>query len=89
MASRLNMTHAYDPKRVKHLGKHFSTIDFQMNEGLNGETIRKQRSDTVVGSLLIGDREYKLTLAEIDRLIETLHSAKDVFSKSYALGRYH
>lgn len=88
MANSLNMAHAYDPERVKRFGKLFGTIDFEMNEQLSGEVIRQRRSDTKVGSLKIDGKEFGVTLAEVDRLIETLNSAKDVFYKGYTLGKY-
>jgi len=88
MANSLNMAHAYDPDRVKRFGAIFGTIDFEMNELLSGEVIRQRRSDTKVGSLKIDGREFTVTLAEVDRLIETLNAAKEVFYKGYTLGKY-
>ena len=89
MASSLNQTHAYDPKKIRHFGKLFGTIDFEMNENLSGPVIRQRQSDTTVGSLFIGERSFNLTIAEIERVIETLQNAREVFYKSYTLGRYN
>lgn len=89
MASSLNQVHGMDQKKVKRFGKLFGTIDFEMNEILSGEVIRQRKSDTTVGSFKIGQRSYDVTLAEIDRIIETMQAARDVFYKSYTLGRYN
>ncbi len=84
----LNMTYAMNQNKVKRYGKLFGTIDFVINKDLN-ETIIKQRyKDTIIGEFHISGKEYTVTLAELDRIIETAENAKRVFFKSYGMGRY-
>lgn len=84
----LNQTHGMNPEKTKHYGPLFGSIDFEMNESLSGAVIRQRRGDTTIGSLKISGHSYNVTMNELERIIETLQSARDVFYKSYTLGRY-
>jgi hypothetical protein len=84
----LNMTNAMDKKKVRRFGKLFGTIDFQMNEKLSSEAVKQRTAETTVGEFQIDGKSYPVTLAEIDRIIETAQMAKSVFFKSYSMGRY-
>ena len=67
------------------LGKN---IDFEINSELSTEQIKSRQGDTPVGAFQIDDKNFDVTLAEIDRIIETAQSAKSTFLKSYSMGRY-
>ena len=84
----LNMTHAMDKKKVKRYGKLFGSIDFQLTDNATAEVIKQRRSDTTIGEFEIGGKSFPVTLAEIDRIIETAENARNTFLKSYSMGRY-
>lgn len=82
------MTHAMNQERVKRFGKYFGSIDFELNQSLTVETIRSRKADTIVGTFHLDGREYPMTMAELDRIIETAEAAKNTFFKSYTMGKY-
>lgn len=83
------MTVGMDQEKVRRYGNYFGTIDFNLNERLTSDLIRQKKSDMIVGTFEIGGHEYPLTLAELDRIIETAESAKSTLMKSYTMGRYN
>lgn len=85
----LNMTHAMDQTKAKRYGSLFGTIDFNLNENLSSDKIRNRKADTIIGNFEIGGNSYLITLAELDRIIETAESARSTFYKSYTMGRYN
>lgn len=82
------MTAAMDQKKVKRYGKLFGTIDFTLSDHLNPDIINKRYTDTTIGSFHIGGKEFEITLAELDRIVETAEVAKSSFLKSYSMGRF-
>lgn len=84
----LNQRFAMDQKKVRRFGKFFGSIDFEMNHNLSNEVIRQRRKDTVIGSFLIGGKEFELTLEEVDRISETMEAAKEVYRKNFIMGKY-
>jgi len=84
----LNSTHAMNQEKVRRFGKLFGTIDFEVNEGLSVDVIKQRTADTPIGEFQIGGKTYNVTLAEINRIIETAENARSVFNKSYSMGRY-
>lgn len=85
----LNMTHTMDQNKVKRYGSLFGSIDFNIDSNLTSDKIKNRRGDTVIGSFEIGGKTFPVTLAELDRIIETAESAKSTFFKSYTMGRYN
>lgn len=85
----LNMRHGMDQSKVAKYGKLFGTIDFEFNEDLNSDTIERKYSNSPVGLFIIDNKEFPVTLNELDRIIETAENAKSVFLKSYSMGRYN
>jgi hypothetical protein len=80
----INNTWSYGTK-ARNLGEVFNTIDFELNPALTSEAVKHRATQTIVGNLTIGNRTTKLNLKEIDKIIETLESAKDVYFKKYKL----
>lgn len=82
----INQSFALDPNKVNKYGKTFGTIDFDPRSGISREVLKLNRNDTVVGDFHIGGGVYNVTLAELDRIIETAISAKESFQRRYILG---
>lgn len=81
----VNQRFGMDPDKTKHLGRNFSTIDFEVNPA-SRHNLKVKGEDAIAGKLLIGGKEFNCTLAELDRIIETCQLAKTVFWQKYRLG---
>ena len=84
----VNHSYAMDEKKTRRFGKLLGTIDFDLNEPLAKQTIEKLKSDVTIGTLHIGGKEFKMTLAEITHLQETLQQAKVIFNQKYRMRMY-
>lgn len=84
----VNMKYGMDQTKVRKYGKLFGTIDFELNDQVSSEVIKVKQQDTLIGEFLIGEKRFPVTLAELDRIIETAETARSVFHKSYSMGRY-
>lgn len=80
----INQSFNYGTQAAK-MGKLFNTIDFEINPLLTLESVKHRATQTIVGNLKIGQRDYALNLKEIDQIIETLERAKEVYFKKYKL----
>jgi len=83
----INQRYAVDETKVRHMGKLYSSIDFELVEGVDKLQFKNTPKRTVAGTFYIGDRSFTVTLGELDRIIETAQNAKEVFIKAYKLGR--
>jgi len=83
----VNLIHALDGEKTRRYGQLFGTIDFNVIDSPNKTTLTKFGNDTAAGTFTIGGKDYQLTLAEIDRIIETCQTAKTVFFQKYRFNR--
>ena len=67
-------------------GEFFSSIDFEVGIVPTKQTFNKNQENVLVGEFKIGKSSYKLTLAELNQLIETCNNAKTTFFQKYRLG---
>lgn len=81
----VNLRYGQDEKRTRHLGHLFSTIDFDV-ESSNKSILEARGKNTTAGTLQIGGKEFKLTLGELDHLIETCQTARSTFFQKYRFG---
>jgi len=81
----VNLKYAINEEKVKHLGKYIHSIDFEVVTP-NKTTLERLGGGTVAGKLSIGNKEFELTLAELDRISETCQIAKQVFNQKYKFG---
>lgn len=84
----VNQSGAMDEKKTRRFGKLFKTIDFNLGESPSKEMIEKFKSDTTIGTLHLGGQEFKMTIAEIQHLINTLEQTKVIFNQKYRFGHY-
>lgn len=82
----INQSFALNPSKMKKFGSLFGTIDFEPMTGISRAVLQNLRGDTVVGTFSIGDTNHNVTIAELDRIIETATSAKEGFQRRYILG---
>ena len=83
--SSLNQTAAIDQDKVRHLGKNYASIDFEINDSIS-EHYFENNEKPVVGKLIIGNSRFDVTYQEIDHMVRTLHAAKDVINRKYKMG---
>jgi hypothetical protein len=81
----MSLNNAFAQRSSGGRGKHFSTIDFELNPNVTTATMRQNSTHTIVGDLTIGQQSYSLNVNEIDHLIDTLQRAKDVIYKKYTM----
>lgn len=60
------------------------TIDFDLSEG--GTNIKNLKNNAQMGTLHLGGREVKMTVADVIFLIDTLERAKRAFVMKYKMG---
>ena len=54
--SSLNQVAAIDEKKVKHLGKNYASIDFEIKEHVNPNDFKYGKMKPVVGTFVIGNK---------------------------------
>jgi hypothetical protein len=83
----VNTTIGMSPEKVKRFGELFGTIDFDVVEHPSKQQLDRFGNDTIAGKFHIGGKEFQLTLAELDRIVETCNIAKTVFFQKYRFNR--
>lgn len=71
-------------KQAKVYGKHYSTIDFSMNENINENNFKDK--SLPVGTLSLAGKEIELTQYEMNKLIKTLENSLLIHDKRISLG---
>tara|TARA_R100001377_G_C3185113_1_gene108233 strand:+ start:520 stop:783 length:264 start_codon:yes stop_codon:yes gene_type:complete len=74
-----------DEKKLRKYGKHYASIDFEINDSIS-EHYFENNEKPVVGKLIIGNSRFDVTYQEIDHMARTLHAAKDVINRKYKMG---
>ena len=86
---RVNMggaTHQKDRDRLKSLGKHYNSIDFEVSDSIT-EANYKDKSQPI-GTLVIGNRSVDLTWSECTKLMQTLSDAQLVHRRKIQMGLF-
>lgn len=82
----VNQRSAIDETRTRNYGKIYNSIDFEINPDLHEHQYRENPTSTVVGTFLIGNKEFPVTFTELSKIIETANDAQDSVNKSYRFG---
>ena len=82
----VNSRYAIDEKRVRRLGKLYSSIDFDVSETITAEQFKTKNDYQVIGNFYIGKHKFPITFKELERIEETLHEAKNALQRSYQIG---
>ena len=78
----VNSRFGINPEKTQKFGKLFHTIDFDVHSA-SKSVLEQRQMDTFAGNFIIGGKEFKVTLEELDRIIETCQTAKTVFLQKY------
>jgi hypothetical protein len=84
----INLTAAHDTKRTRHLGKLWSTIDFDLKENVNPTDYKYAKMKPVIGTLEIGGKRFDITYSELNQLMRTCSSAMQVADLAYRMGKW-
>ena len=81
----VNNSAQHDEKKLKKYGKHYASIDFEINDSIS-EHYFENNEKPVVGKLIIGNSRFDVTYQELDMIQKTLQGAKECVNKRYKLG---
>lgn len=81
----INSSFAIGDDKTRRFGKLYGTIDFE-TVPVSRDQILASKTDTVVGVLSIGSEQYRVSIAELDRIADTATRAKEVAIKKYSFG---
>jgi len=81
----VNNSAQHDEKKLKKYGKHYASIDFEINDSIS-EHYFENNEKPVVGKLMIGNSKFDVTYQELDHMQRTLHAAKEVVNRKYKMG---
>lgn len=81
----VNLKYAVDKDKAAKLGEFIPSIDFEVNSS-SKETIDRKGPGTIAGTFHIGNQSYKLSLAELDYIVQTCEVAKRTFFQKYRFG---
>jgi len=84
----INLTAAHDTKKTRHLGKLWSTIDFDLKENVNPTDFKFSKTKPVIGTLEIGGKRFDVTYSELNQLMRTCSSAMQGAELAYRMGRW-
>ena len=85
----INQSYAINQKKVRRYGKYYGSIDFECNPNITRKSFKDDLRNIEAGTFEISGRQYKLTWAEMTRIIETLRDAQEAMVKSYRYGNYN
>jgi len=84
----INLTAAHDTKKTRHLGKLWSTIDFELKEYVNPTEFKYSKMKPIIGTFEIGGKRFEVTYSELNQLMRTCNAAMDTAEKAYRMGRW-
>ena len=85
----INNGFGIDENRVKRFGKNYSSIDFDMNDNLNGEDYFTKGDYMPVGKFVIGNQQIPVTIKELEKIEQTAKEAQSALRQAYRLGLMH
>tara|TARA_Y100001963_G_scaffold126995_1_gene180005 strand:+ start:125 stop:427 length:303 start_codon:yes stop_codon:yes gene_type:complete len=86
--SSLNMTAAIDKNKVKHLGKNWATIDFEIKESVNASDFKYSKMKPIIGTFVIGNKRVDVTFSELNQIMHTAGAAMQQCENAYRMGKW-
>lgn len=84
----LNMTPAIDKDKVKHLGKNWATIDFEIKDKVDASEFKYSKMKPIVGTFVIGNKRVDVTFSELNQIMHTAGQAMQQCDSAYRLGKW-
>jgi len=85
----INGRFGIDEKKVKRLGKTYSSIDFDLKENLTAEAYVTKGDYTPVGEFTIANKYFPVTIKELEKIEQTAKEARSALVQAYRLGLMH
>ena len=86
--SSINQTAAMDEKKLKHLGKNYTNIDFALKESVNPTDFKYAKMKPIIGTFQIGNKHVDVTYSELNQIMRTANTAMNACDMAYRLGKW-
>ena len=86
--SSLNQVAAIDQNKVKHLGKNYASIDFEIKEHVNPNDFKFSKMKPVVGTFCVGNKRVDVTFSELNQIMSTAGAAMQQCDMAYRMGKW-
>ena len=86
--SSINQVAAIDQNKVKHLGKNYASIDFEIKEHVNPTDFKYSKLKPIVGTFVIGNKRVDVTYSELNQIMRTAGHAMDACDQAYRMGKW-
>lgn len=86
--SSLNLTAAMDEKKLKHLGKNYTSIDFEIKENVNATEFKFSKMKPIIGTFVIGNKRVDVTYSELNQIMHTAGAAMQACDSAYRAGKW-
>ena len=83
--SSLNQTAAIDQDKVRHLGKNYASIDFEIKEHVDASEFKYAKMKPVIGTFIIGNRRVEVTYSELNHIMRTASDSMNLCDQSYRM----
>ena len=80
--SSLNQTAAIDQDKVRHLGKNYASIDFEIKEHVDASEFKYAKMKPVIGTFIIGNRRVEVTYSELNHIMRTASDSMNLWGKA-------
>tara|TARA_R110002051_G_scaffold286446_2_gene349031 strand:- start:620 stop:922 length:303 start_codon:yes stop_codon:yes gene_type:complete len=86
--SSLNQVAGIDVNRVKHLGRNFATIDFEIKDQVDPNEFKYAKMKPIIGTFVIGNRRIEVTYSELNHIMRTANDAANLCDQAYRMGKW-
>ena len=86
--SSLNQVAAIDQNKVKHLGKNYGSIDFELKEHVNPNDFKYAKMKPIVGTFVIGNKRVEVTYSELNHIMRTAGNSMEQCDQAYRMGKW-
>lgn len=84
----INMTAAMDEKKLRHLGKNYTSIDFEIKDSVNPNDFKYAKMKPIVGTFIIGNKRVEVTFSELNQIMHTCNAAMQTCDQAYRMGKW-
>jgi len=86
--SSINQVAAINEEKVKHLGKNYASIDFEIKEHVNATEFKYAKMKPIVGTFVIGNRRVEVTYSELNQILRTANDSMQACDQAYRMGKW-
>ena len=86
--SSLNQVAAINEDKVKHFGKNYASIDFEISERVNPDDFKYAKMKPIVGTFVIGNKRVDVTYSELNHIMRTAAHSMEQCDQAYRMGKW-